>query len=161
MRILAIFAIAFVAAPSLALADDDACAKFKWSVSHERELLKTPADVGASGHISLDKGYRVALAPTDAVHFAAPPERAPKPATHAAVLTLSLAKAGTYDVTLSDEGWIDIVAGGRLKSIDFSGAVGCAGVRKSVRFELSAAAATLQISNVSGATIEVAVVEAP
>jgi len=40
-------------------------------------------------------------------------------------LALSLDKAGTYDVTLSDEGWIDVVAGGAaVKSSDFSGARG-------------------------------------
>ena len=94
MRILALLAVALVAAPALAFAQDDGCAKFKWSIVHERELMKSPADVGASGEISLGKGFRVALAATDAVHFAAAPERAPKPSTHAAVLALSLDKPG-------------------------------------------------------------------
>ena len=124
--------------------------------------MKSPADVGASGEISLGKGFRVALAATDAVHFAAATERAPKPSTHAAVLALSLDKPGAYDITLSDEGWVDVVAGGAMvKSSDFSGARGCPGVRKSVRFELPAGAATVQISNVSAETIEAAVVPAP
>ena len=162
MRILPLLAVALIAAPALAFAQDDGCAKFKWSILHERDLMKAPADVGASGEISLGKGFRVALAATDMVRFAAPPERAPKPSTHAAALALNVDKAGTYDVTLSDEGWVDIVTGGAVvKSSDFSGARGCAGVRKSVRFALPAGAATLQLSNIDAETIEVAVVPAP
>ena len=162
MRILPLLAAALIAAPALAFAQDDGCAKFKWSILHERELMKSPADVGASGEISLGKGFRVALAATDMVHFAAAPERAPKPTSHAAILMLKIDQAGTYDVTLSDEGWIDVVAGSVVvKSSDFSGARECAGVRKSVRFELIAGAATLQLSNIDAETIEVAVVPAP
>ena len=161
-RILPLVAIALIVAPAPAFAQDEGCANFKWSILHERELMKSPADVGASGEISLDKGFRVALAATDAVRFVAAPERAPKPLSHAAILGLKIDRAGTYDVTLSDEGWIDVVAGAAVvKSSDFSGAKGCAGVRKSVRFELPAGAATVQISNVLAETIEAAVVPAP
>ena len=52
-------------------------------------------------------------------------------------------------MTLSDEGWVDVVQNGaRVKSSDFSGQKTCPGVRKSVRFTLAAGPAQLQISNV-------------
>ena len=146
-----------------AFADDAAnCDRFKWSVARERALIAAPAPIDAKGEISVgDKAYRVTLAPAEAVKFAVPPERAPKAATHGAALALNLARAGVYQVTLSDEGWIDVAAGGALvHSTGFTGVKGCPGVRKSVRFDLGPGPATLQISNVEAATIDLAVVTA-
>ena len=44
-----------------------------------------------------------------------------------------------------------------LKSVAFSGATGCEGIRKSVKFELKAEPFTIQLSNVPGNSIGVAV----
>lgn len=138
-------------------ADDDACAKFKWSVAHARALFAAPAPLAATGALTIgDKGYRVALA--DDLALPVPPERAPKAGTHEARLTIAVAKSGVYQITLSDEGWIDVAQNGALvKSSAFSGQKGCPGVRKSVRFPLTAGEAVAQISNVDATTLDVAV----
>ncbi|HYA07822.1 MAG TPA: hypothetical protein VEF90_18185, partial [Xanthobacteraceae bacterium] len=66
-------------------------------------------------------------------------------------------QAGTYKVTLSAAAWVDVVQAGRLiKSKAFSGAVGCAGIRKSVKFDLAAAPFTIEISGVAADAIRVA-----
>ena len=49
---------------------------------------------------------------------------------------------------MSEEAWIDVAENGALvKSSDFSGQKDCPGVRKSVRFQLAAGSATVEISN--------------
>ena len=144
--------------------DVSGCAKFKWSVERERAWIAAgPTPVAASGEIAVgEKAYRVSLAAGDAVKFAATPERAPKSGTRAGVLTFAVAKPGVYDVGLSGEGWIDIVQNGvTVRSSDFSGQKNCPGIRKSVRFSFAAGAATLQLSNISDDTIDVAIAPAP
>jgi hypothetical protein len=84
------------------------------------------------------------------------PERAPKSNESFAGFIQSPApnKAATYKITLSSEGWIDIVQDGRrVQSITSTGARGCAGVRKSVKFDLSAAPFVVQISGIEANTI--------
>jgi hypothetical protein len=138
--------------------DDSGCAKFKWSVARERAwLLAGPKSVAAGAEVAPGAGYEVALVPVESAGFVAPPERAPKPGTFGGVLKIALAKPGAYDVTLSAEAWIDVVQNGAsVKSSDFTGQKACPGVRKSVRFDLAAGAATLQISNAQEAKINLA-----
>jgi hypothetical protein len=70
-------------------------------------------------------------------------------------------QAGVYQVTLSDEAWIDVIQDGHfLPSKAHSGKKGCPGMRKSVRFDFQAAPIVLQLSDVSTDTINVAVLPA-
>ena len=146
---------------SAAWAQDNAgCDKFKWSVARERAWFAAGAKpVAAGAELGPDQGYAVALVPAES---ALPPERAPKPGAFGGVLKISgLPKAGLYEITLSDEAWIDVVQNGAsVKSSDFSGQKNCPGVRKSVRFPLAAGAATVQISNAASASIQVAIAPA-
>jgi len=151
---------------SAAAAQDTAgCDKFKWSVARERAWFAAGAKPIAAGAdlAFAEQGYAVALVPNEAAGFAAPPERALKPGAFGGVLKVSaLPKAGLYDVTLSDEAWIDVVQNGAsVKSRDFSGQKNCPGVRKSVRFNLAAGPATVQISNAAAASIQLAIAPAP
>jgi len=165
MRRLILTALLTMTATATAYAEDaNDCGKFKWSVERERAWMAAgPAPATATSEITLgEKAYRVTLAANDAVKFAAPPERAPKPGTHSAALTFKVANPGAYDVDLSNEGWIDVAQNGALvKSADYSGQKNCPGIRKSVRFPLSAGVATLQLSNIDGETIDVAIAPAP
>ena len=103
----------------------------------------------------------VALAPTGSVGFRLPPERAPKPDTFGATLDVADLAAGLYQVTLSDDAWIDVLQRqARLKSVAFTGQRDCPGARKSVRFSLKAGGLTIQISNAPAATINVAIAPA-
>ncbi len=68
------------------------------------------------------------------------------------------AQAGTYKVTLSSEGWIDVIQGGQfVKSAAFSGATGCEGIRKSVKFNLAAQPFTVELSAVPANAIRIAI----
>jgi hypothetical protein len=80
-----------------------------------------------------------------------PPERAPKkPGSSAGMLRFANGAAGKYRVTLSSGGWIDVIQNGAyLKPIDFTGALDCPGVRKSVEFSLGPEPFTLQVSDVA------------
>ena len=53
---------------------------------------------------------------------------------------------------------VDVVQDGRrLKSLTATGATGCAGVRKSVKFELAATPFTMQLSGVQANSIGIAI----
>jgi hypothetical protein len=147
-----------------ARADDaSGCEKFKWSIARERAwFAASPKAVAAGADISAgDGGYAVSLVAGGAAGFAVPPERAPKAGTFGGVVKTSIDKAGLYQITLSDEAWIDVVQNGAsVKSAGFSGQRACPGVRKSVRFNLAAGPATLQISNAESAKIDLAVAPA-
>jgi hypothetical protein len=144
--------------------DKDSCDGFKWSVAQERTAFGGELKRAASGAtIAVGQAYRIALGPGDRVAFAAPPERAPKAGSFGAALGLAeIDRPGLYQITLSDEAWLDVVQGGAaLKSVAFSGQKNCPGVRKSVRFDLKPGAATIQISNSAGAAINLAIEPAP
>jgi hypothetical protein len=139
--------------------DNTSCDKFKWSIARERALFAAgpkPAADGAT--VAVGEAYAVALAPSASVAYSLPPERAPKTGTFGAALKLAaLDKPGLYQVTLSDEAWLDVVQGGaEVKSTGFSGQKDCPGVRKTVRFDLQAGPATIQLSNAAGPTLNVA-----
>ena len=144
-------AFALIAAAAPASAD---CNAFKWSLARDREALAAAKSL--AGDAVVGQGYEVALTPGLALPVK--PEREPRAGTSAAVVVVPKLDAGLYQTTLSEEAWIDVAqAGALVKSSDFSGMKDCPGVRKSVRFPLGAGAATLEISNASGASIKVAI----
>ena len=143
--------LGLLAAASPASAD---CSAFKWSVAKDRDALAAARPL--SGDAAVGEGYEVALTPGLALPVK--PEREPKPGTSAAVVSLPRLEAGLYQITLSDEAWIDVAQSGALvKSSAFSGNKDCPGVRKSVRFPLAAGATTVEISNASGAAIKLVI----
>jgi len=142
---LAISALAFASAP--ARAD---CDHFKWSVAKERAAFAAgPESLPATGGAAEPgKGYALTLAKD--VKLPVAPERAPGPDRSAGVAILQKLAAGLYQITLSEEAWIDVAENGALvKSSDFSGQKDCPGVRKSVRFNLASGSVTVEISNAS------------
>ena len=148
-----------------ALAEEPAgCDKFKWPIETERSLLtgKTIANVASGANVAwaLPVAANVTLVPFADAKLPAAPERTPKLANSFAgyLQVAAPAKVGTYKITLSAEAWVDVVQDGRLvKSQGFSGAPGCEGVRKSVKFPLQAQPFTVQFSNVQGNAIAVAI----
>jgi hypothetical protein len=159
-------ALAFVLAVACGGAqaqDKNSCDQFKWSVARERGWFAAGAKPAAAGAtIVAEQGYAVTLQPSEAVAFRVKPERAPKPGSFGAALNVAdIGKPGLYQVTLSDEAWLDVVQGdAQVKSTAFSGQKDCPGVRKTVRFDLKAGPATVQISNAAGASINVALAPA-
>lgn len=143
--------------------DKNACDQFKWSVARERAWFAgevKPAAAGAT--IVVGQAYEVALEPVDSVAFRLPPERAPKPGGFGATLGVAnIDRPGLYQITLSDEAWLDVVQGeARLKSVGFTGQKDCPGLRKSVRFDLAAGPLSVQISDVARDAIGLAIAPA-
>lgn len=144
-----------------ALADDAACKTFKWDLTREQGWFQAspPSLVSGATLAKLEGAAALQLSPADVLTFAVTPERKPAPGSFGAIVSLpALDKATLYQVTLSDEGWIDVIQDSvSVKSGAFSGAKGCPGLRKSVRFDLKPGPVTLQISGVKAQTINVAV----
>ena len=153
----------FVAAP--ALADEPVgCDKFKWPLDKERATLNgtdLPKIVsGASVTFPIPFVTIVALVPYADAKLPAPPERAPKSSdTFAGFFQAPAPKQpGSYKITLSAEGWIDVAqSGNAVKSTAFSGALGCEGVRKSVKFDLAAAPFTVELSGIKADSIKLVI----
>jgi hypothetical protein len=161
-------AVAFVlvlgAIPAGAQAQEKtACDQFKWSVARERGWFAAGAKPAAAGAtIVAEQGYAVTLQPSESVAFRVKPERAAKPGSFGAALNVAdISKPGLYQVTLSGEAWLDVIQDdAEAKSVSFSGQKDCPGVRKTVRFDLKAGPATLQLSNAPSAAINVALAPA-
>ncbi|MEJ1937819.1 hypothetical protein WDZ92_47110 [Nostoc sp. NIES-2111] len=76
-------------------------------------------------------------------------------------LQVAAPAGGRLQVVLDGEGWIDAAeVGAPLKSVAFTGAKDCAGVRKAVVFQLSGAPLSVQIV-APGSAKEIGVVLLP
>jgi len=140
------------------------CDKFKWPLDKERATLNgTDLPKVTSGDRvtwPIPWATSVALVSFDNAKLPTLPERAPKSVDTFAgfIQAAAPARPGTYKITVSDAAWIDVVQNGRtVKSTAFSGATGCEGVRKSVKFPLAAAAFTIELSSVQANAIKIAI----
>jgi hypothetical protein len=140
------------------------CDKFKWPLDKERATLNgTDLPKIVSGDrvtFPIPFGATVALVPFADAKLPAPPERVPKsPDSFAGFFQAPApAQAGSYKITLSAEGWIDVTqSSNTVKSTAFSGALGCEGIRKSVKFDLAAAPFAVELSGIKADSIKVVV----
>jgi hypothetical protein len=150
-------------ASAFAAEEPSGCDKFKWPIDHERAALTAP------DRVKLASGAELAAIPATGMTFAlvapadaklpSPPERAPKDGTFAAFANFKApAKAGIYTISLSAGAWVDVVQDGHdLKPKAFSGATDCDGIRKTMKYELSAAPFVLQISGARDNALSVAI----
>ncbi len=160
--ILIVLALCVIAGPCLAQEPAD-CDKFKWPIEKERALLSGDTPTVASGtrlaH-ALPLSVVVALKPLADANLPIAPERAPQsPDSFAGFVVLPAPpQAATYKISVSAEAWIDVVQDDHtIESSAFSGATGCEGIRKSVKFDLAAAPFTVELSGVRGASIRIAI----
>jgi hypothetical protein len=158
-----VIAACAVAAPAFAQ-EPVGCDKFKWPLDKERITLNgtdLPKVVsGAQVAFPIPFATIVGLLPFADAKLPTPPERSPKsPDTFAGFFEAKApAQAGSYNITLSAEGWIDVEQSGHaVKSTAFSGALGCEGVRKSVKFDLAAAPFTVELSSVKADSIRIVI----
>jgi hypothetical protein len=153
----------FGAAPAWAAEEPSGCDKFKWGIERERAALTAP------DRLKLASGAELAAPPAQAVILALrspaearlpmPPERAPKDGTFAGFASIKAApKAGLYSISLSSGGWVDLVQDGHfLKPKAFSGATDCDGIRKTMKYELSASPFVVQVSGTKEDSVSIAV----
>jgi hypothetical protein len=151
------------AAPAFAAEEPSGCDKFKWPIERERAALTAP------DRVRLNSGSEQVAPPPTAITLALvapgdaglpmPPERAPKDGTLAGFATFkNVAKPGVYTISLSAGAWVDVVQGGHfLKPQGFSGATDCDGIRKTMRYELSASPFVLQVSGTKESAISIAI----
>ena len=164
MRTSLLVALALLgAAPAWAAEEPSGCDKFKWGIERERAALTAP------DRLKLASGAELAAMPSQAVILAlrspaeaklpTPPERAPKDGTFAGFASIKSApKAGLYSISLSAGGWLDVVQDGHfLKPKAFSGATDCDGIRKTMKYELSASPFVLQVSGTKEDSVSIAV----
>ena len=156
--------LALIALFGPATAADDGCEKFAWSLARERAAFAAPDKTTiAAGETlaALPAGALVIrLQPGAQASFEMPPERKPRTEQwHGGMVRLpALAKPGIYQITLSDDAWIDVIQNGRYaRSVGSTGRSDCPGVRKSVRLDLDASPVVLQVSGVAGDTIAVTI----
>jgi hypothetical protein len=156
-------AVALVAAPSLVHAQEGSgCDGFKWPLDRDRAaLVRTDkASLANAGALPYDTAMTLELQPFSSAGLPKAPERPPKsPSAFAGHFTLAApTKAGAYRITISSEGWVDVLDGGAyLHPIAFTGAKDCDGARKSVKFDLPARPLALQFSGVPRDQISVIV----
>jgi hypothetical protein len=151
------------AAAAWAAEEPSGCDKFKWPIDRERAALTAPDRAkltsGSDQGALPSSGITLALvSPVDA-RLPMPPERAPKDGTFAGYASFKAApKAGLYTISLSAGGWVDVVQDGHfLKPKGFSGATDCDGIRKTMKYELSASPFVLQISGTKENSVSIAI----
>ena len=121
------------------------CVDFKWDVTSERALFAaaaTPLPAGTTPKtapsVLLNHLYELKLMPQEQVTFAvSPAKKAPKPESHAGIVSFKLPARGSYRVAIDMPFWIDVVSDGALvAATDFQGQHGCSAPHKIVEFEL-------------------------
>jgi hypothetical protein len=150
-------------ASAWAAEEPSGCDKFKWPIERERAALTAP------DRIKLVSGAELAALPSTGVTLAlrapaeaklpSPPERAPTEGTFAGFASFKNApKAGLYTISLSAGGWVDVVQDGHfLKPRGFSGATDCDGIRKTMKYEISASPFVLQVSGAKEDSVSIAI----
>ena len=150
------------AVPAWAADEPSGCDKFKWNIDHERAALTAPDRIKLASGAELAAvpatGMTVSLTTPAEAKLPTPPERAPKEGTFAGFISVKGIKAGIYTVSMPTGAWIDLVQDGHnLKPKAFSGATDCDGIRKTVKFELSASPFVLQLTGTKDNSISVAI----
>ena len=152
-----------VSVPAFAAEEPSGCDKFKWNIDHARAALT------ASDRAKLTSGSEQTAVPLTGMILSLvkpadaklpmPPERAPKDGTFAGFTSFKTApKAGIYTISLSAGAWIDVSQDGHfLKPKAFSGATDCDGIRKTMKYELSASPFVLQVSGAKEDSISIAI----
>jgi hypothetical protein len=164
MRISLLVALALLGAvPAWAAEEPSGCDKFKWGIERERAALTAPDRLklasGAELAALAPQAVTLALRSPAEAKLPTPPERAPKDGTFAGFASIKTApKAGLYSISLSSGGWVDLVQDGHfLKPKAHSGATDCDGIRKTMKYELSASPFVLQVSGTKEDSVSIAI----
>ena len=159
-------ALALIAIAASARAEDaPGCKALAWPLDTERSAFASEklesVGTGAARGPWKEQAFMVKLAPQESIGFAqAPGDRhPPKGQTFGGTVSFDApAQAERYYVTLSSEGWIDVVQNGAgIRSDAHTSAKECPGLRKSVRFPVGAFPIVLQLSGVPTDTIKVGI----
>jgi hypothetical protein len=163
MRTIFVIALLLGAAPAWAAEEPSGCDKFKWPVDRERAALTAPdrARIASGAELAAlpSAGITLALHAGGEAKLPSQPERPPKEGTFAGFASVKgAAKAGLYTISLSSGGWVDVVQDGHfVKPKAVSGATDCDGIRKTMKYELSAGPFVLQVSGIKDDSVALAI----
>jgi hypothetical protein len=154
--------VLLAAIPAKAAEEPSGCDKFKWNIDRERAALTAPDRVklasGGEPAALPSTGLTLGLSRPAEAKLPSSPERAPKEGTFAGFASFKAPKAGIYTVSLSVGGWVDVVQDGHaLKPKAFSGATDCDGIRKTMKYEISASPLVLQVSGIKDNSVSIAI----
>ncbi len=159
-----IIAICLLGSAPAWAAEQGGCDKFKWPADKAIAALSAHdrAKIASGSALQIPAAAMLELKRHTKAELPTAPERKPKEGSYAGFVSFKApSKAGSYTVNLSSRAWIDVVQNNeRLKSIDHSGATSCNGMRKSVKYDLSAEPFVVQVSDVNDASISLAVLPA-
>jgi hypothetical protein len=140
-------------------AAEDGCGRFDWSLSREIELFSvgfTPK-VESSSLLPKDGAFTLLLQPVASTHYIVVPERG-RDDGYGGVITMEWVAAGRYQVTLSDEAWVDAIQNDRrIAPLVWTRRGDCPGVRLSVQYELESLPLTLQFGGARVQRLNIAV----
>lgn len=155
-----------LAMPAVA-AGETGCDGFLWPLTTELSWMKGADSEKVVSGITLPappkgKAIELSLLPASQVSFAAKPTSTQKPEdkeTFGGIVSFDGTPAAVhYQVTLSGNGWIDVVQNGAsLEATGHTGSKDCDGIRKSVRFEVGPGPFALQVSGVHKESIRIAI----
>ena len=145
--------------------DAPGCKALAWPLDPERAAFASDklesVGTGASRGAWKEQTFLLKLAPQESVGYAQRPgdRHPPKGKTFGGTVTFDApAHAERYYVTLSSEGWIDIVQHDTaIRSDAHTAAKECPGVRKSVRFPVGEFPTVLQVSGAPADTIKIGI----
>jgi len=167
MRAVGLLCVAMLGLAHQVSVAEDGCEKFAWSLARERGWFAAPGKPTFTSGDSLPAipsgAFTLRLQTAGEAAFALPPEKKPRvDRSFSGIVRLPAPdRAGIYEVTFSDDAWIDLVQDGRYaRSVGATGRSDCPGLRKSVRFELGPTPLVLQLSGVPTDAIVVAVTPA-
>jgi hypothetical protein len=142
-----------------AVAQEENCRQFSWSMGREIDLFDEPLPVVESAQSLPKEGvFALLLKPAADVIYPVPPERG-SDGGNGAVITIESVPAGRYQIALSEEAWVDAVQdNGRLSILAVDRNKECPGVRRSVDVEVTSQALTLQIGGAKVRRINIALV---
>ena len=160
MRRVAGIVLALLLSGGAARAD---CDHFKWSLAKEKAWFALSPEPAGAEIAPAERAVELALKQGDAAGFVLPLKKPMGPSEYGGVVHIAaLAKAGLYQVTLSNEAWVDVIQNqARARTRNVSRQSDCPAFAKSVRFELAAGPAVLQISGVAAPKLAFAFTAAP
>ncbi len=146
------------AAP-VACAAVDKAVPAPWTGWTTPDPLLGGANLGAAGKLMAGHSYAATLSEATGVAYAVPPSKPPVAGSFAGLFTLTVDKAGTYAIALSEGAWIDVApaAGKALTSVAHSHGPDCTSIHKVVEFTLQPGAYIVQISAALKSPVTIAV----
>jgi hypothetical protein len=163
VRAAVFIALLLLGATPARAAEPSGCDKFKWPIERERTALTSPdrARLGSGSELNAlpSTGITLALRAAAEAGLPSPPERTPREGTFAGFAVFKTApKAGLYSISLSAGAWVDVAQDGHfLKPKGTSGATDCDGIRKTMKYEISASPFVLQISGSTEDSVSIAI----